>query len=408
MDFVIHNECGHPTAEEFLGGFLGPVFQSLAAHLGRVPAAPVHVVLSDRASHERRFPPKSEEVLELEDLSEIPEDEREQVAQRFPWTSYAHGVTTRAAASQSPPAEVTVGDLCVYLDVESIESISEELEVLFEGMLGRVAAHELSHAIRGHATDDGRATHGWYREGDAQRAAWHVLTELMGDPNLSTIARWGRAAQVRLADRQPAAYRYFGCDWSEQSHLRSTAPLDPPTAWIVRPPRDVFVLANEGVIEVPISIVLLSTHKGAPRTGDLIYLGDSDLVAGPWVVVRMRTGSRLDHPKDRRAVEHESEQSRAGRPKMGWFQLRPFGSLAAGADVEVRPTSASMLARELEGRERSLLAAQLTSPARELAQLIAEQNAADLRRSTEQLADMGSDVARRFLERDTNPFDAWH
>lgn len=264
LEFEIHNECGHLAAEEFLDGFLGPVIQSLAAHLGRVPTGPVHVVLSDRGRHEKRFPPTAEEALELEDLSEIPEDEREQAAQRYSWSSYAHGVTTHAAAWQRPPGGVTDGDLCVYLDVESIESISEEVEVLFEGMLGRVAAHELSHAVRGHATEDGRATHGWYREGDAQRDAWHVLTELLGDPNWVTVTRWGRAAQVRLADRQPAAYRYFESDWSERSHLRSTGPVDYPTAWIVRPPRDVFVLAHETVIEVPMSIVLLSTHKGAP------------------------------------------------------------------------------------------------------------------------------------------------
>jgi hypothetical protein len=146
---------------EFLGGFVGPVIHSLAAHLGRFPAGPVDFVLSDRTSHEKRFPPKAEEVLELEDLSEIPEDEREQAVQQYSWTSYAHGVTTHAAAWQRPPAGVTDGDLCVYLDVEPIESISEELEVLFEGILGRVAVHELSHAIRGHATEEGRGTHGW-------------------------------------------------------------------------------------------------------------------------------------------------------------------------------------------------------------------------------------------------------
>jgi hypothetical protein len=65
------------------------VIQSLAAHLGRLPAGPVHLVLSDQATHEERFPPKAEEVLELEDLSEIPEDERERGGTHGPRTPTA-------------------------------------------------------------------------------------------------------------------------------------------------------------------------------------------------------------------------------------------------------------------------------------------------------------------------------
>lgn len=60
MEFKIYNERGHPSSEEFLEDFLDPVSRSLAAHLGRLPAGPVHVVLSNRPTHENRFPPHVE------------------------------------------------------------------------------------------------------------------------------------------------------------------------------------------------------------------------------------------------------------------------------------------------------------------------------------------------------------
>lgn len=122
----------------------------------------------------------------------------------------------------------------------------------------------------------------------------------------------------------------------------------------------------------------------------------------------MRTESRLEHPKDGAAIENERKDLRGVRPKIGWFQLRPFGSLHAGTEVGVRPTGASMLARELDGGERAILKADLITPAAYLAQSVAEQHAADLRRTSEQLAEMGSEVAAELLRRGIDPFDDWH
>lgn len=405
LDLVIHNECGHATAEEFLDGFLGPVVHALASHLGRAPTGPAHVVLSDRLSHERRFPPKPEEVLELEDLTEIPEDERDRAAQRYTWSLYAHGVTTHAAAWQLPPEGVTEGDLCVYLDVESIESISEELQVLFEGMLGRVAAHEFSHAIRGHATEDGRATHGWYREGDAQRDAWHVLTDLLTDPSWEGIARWGRAAQVRLANRQPAAYRFFESDWSERARLANHAPHEPPSAWIMKPPRAVFVVANCGLVEVPVADAARSI-LGAPSIGDHVYLSDASMVAGPWVVVGATRQSRASHPKDQAAVERYGKELRA-KPQILWLRLRQQRGMVAALESDVR-SEGGLSARRLKQDELAWLAEKLRTPAAEVVADVARGVVEDHRAGAAEIAQMFIDAGHEVPEgvsAEVDPFD---
>lgn len=408
MEIRIHNECTHPTAEEFLaGGFVDAAARSLASHLGRLPSGPVHVVLSDRPTHEQRFPPRAGEVLELEDLSEIPEDQREELAQRYAWSSYAHGVTTHAAAWQDPPAEVADGDLILYLDVESIESLSQELDVLFEGLLGRVAVHELSHAVRGHATEHGRATHGWFREGDAQRDAWHVLTDLLMDPPWAAVARWARAAQVRLADRQPSAYRWFECDWVERSRLAGEAPQDPPNAWISQPPRAVFVLARGGLVEVPVAD---AAHRilGAPSVGDKVYLGDGSMVAGPWVVVASRNESRGRHPRDQTAIERYAKELRV-KPSIMWLSLRQERGMFAALKSDVRRGS-TLSARKLERREVAQLEMQLTEPAERLVETVARREIEGREASAAEIAEMLKTAGQPVPEglfREIDPFNDW-
>lgn len=382
--------------------------QSLAAHLGRLPAGAVHVVLSDRETHESRFPPRAGEVLELEDLTEIPEDEREQVAQRYTWSFYAHGVTTHAAASHNPPDGVAIGDLAIYLDVDSVEAISEELDVLFEGLLGRVATHELAHAVRGHAAEAGRATHGWFREGDAQRDAWHVLNDLLTDSEWATVARWGRAAQVRLADRQPGAYRWFEADWAERSRLLSQRPADPPTAWIIRPPRAVFVLSQGGSVEVPVTDAARRI-LGAPCVGDHVYLSDSDMVVGPWVVVATRSYGRLSHPKDQAAIDQKAKEWKS-KPQIAWLFLRPTTGMLASIKSDVYSVP-ELSNRELKPDEVARLAEQLFTPVDEVVATVADRHVEYRRKSAEQIArgyrDAGRPVPDGILGA-YDPFDDWH
>jgi hypothetical protein len=297
----------------------------------------------------------------------------------------------------------------MYLDVETIEALAIELGVLFEGLLGRVVAHELSHAARGHATQRNRVSQGWFNEGDAQRDAWHVLADLLADPAWATIARWGRAAQVRLADRQPAAYRYFSSDWTERSHLSTHPPVDPPDNWIVRPPRDVFVLTHEGIAEVPMSMEWRSTHMGAPHPGDLVYLGDRKMVAGAWVIVAMREKSLLMHPKDVAAIAKKGEEERR-QPSIGWFLLRPFGPLHASTESAVQPLDRFLVPRKLDSGTTSQLGAHLKSGATDVAQVIADRILAGRHRTAADLAEMHRVAGKPvpdglFAEHD--PFDDW-
>jgi hypothetical protein len=255
--------------------------------------------------------------------------------------------------------------------------------VLFEGMLGRVTAHELSHVVRGHATADGQATHGWFREGDAQRDAWHALTELLTDPAWATVALWGLAAQVRLADRQPDAYRWFDIDWTERSHF---AHAINPASWLVGPSRDVFVLAKGGPIEVPISVLLRRTW-GSPCVGDHVYLSDHDMTAGPWVVTATRKRSRISHPKDRAAIDVRAKESRSNL-EIEWLSLRHTIGMHA-TESEIRK-SQRLSARGLTPEEVEELTGELLLPFAEVVAIVADRR-----------------VAERADDSPYDPFDDW-
>ena len=61
--FEIHNEGGFAAAEAFLIGWLAKADAHLGSLLGLPDPSVVHVFLSDRATHEQRFPEREEEKL---------------------------------------------------------------------------------------------------------------------------------------------------------------------------------------------------------------------------------------------------------------------------------------------------------------------------------------------------------
>lgn len=230
----------------------------LASHLGRDADGRVHVILSRRATHERRFPPRANNLLSLlnqGDADELAADRRgADVAadDAYPRRYYAHGVATRIRGAHAAPKGATLGERAIYLDVETIEGLAEEFEVSDQGMMAAVAIHELSHVVRDHADDEDSAAHGWFSEGDAQRDAWYVLTEMLSHEQWLTPARFGRIGQVRAADKQPAAYQHFGATPTERSSLGRHRAVLPIRSWTIRPQPEVWRLTHERYVETPL------------------------------------------------------------------------------------------------------------------------------------------------------------
>ncbi|MGE0305415.1 MAG: hypothetical protein AB7N61_14945 [Acidimicrobiia bacterium] len=325
-EFMVYDEVQDGWSADFVDGFMPVALNRLRQHLGRTGDEVGRVVLSTREEHTRRFPERSGEASALLDNETGDEPLG---ASQYAWSNYAHGVTTKSRVELDPPADLPLGATTVFLDVESIVEAAQSVSVLDEAMLARVLVHELAHVARGHASEEGVATHGWLKEGDAQRDAWAALTALLGDPRWAGIARSARAAQVRLAQRQPPAYRQFGVDPLERSIFESENPHE-PTEWLTYPVRPLDELVREALIEIPLRrITLIST--AVPNVGDLVYLADAEQTAGPWVVIASSSDSRLRRSADLAAFETvfaERSKDRSSRPEFVWCRLRPYGELA--------------------------------------------------------------------------------
>src|SRR4051794_21823984 len=65
MPVRFFDEGGFGAAEAFLAPFIPAAATALERYLGRGVRELVHVILSDQATHKRRFPPKEDEILDL-------------------------------------------------------------------------------------------------------------------------------------------------------------------------------------------------------------------------------------------------------------------------------------------------------------------------------------------------------
>jgi hypothetical protein len=323
--FEIHNEGGFAAAEAFLIGWLSKADTHLGLLLGLPnPPSVVHVFLSDRATHEQRFPEREEEKL-LDAGGEQPSEEI-LVRSRF----YAHGVAHLTASSLGIPAGIPDGAPGIFLDCETIGEIADELGLELEPVLGGTAIHELSHIVRGHATSDGSRTHGFVREGDAQRDAWAVKGAMLAAPSTRATALAGRAAQVRLARNQPRAYTMFGYDSADRHHWLHNEPER--TTHLIRTPRNLLAVVKEDIVVLPVRPVL----RPVPEVGDLIYLAekrdDGDFfVVGPWVVLNHEPEATVMADTDRQEVEKADRERRGGRSSFEYLVLRPATLAAARA-----------------------------------------------------------------------------
>lgn len=398
MHWSIHDEAGHRWSVVLSEALLPVASKALVEYLGRVPDAPVHVILSDLDTHSARFPPRQDEI---ERLIQLDDDQGTPALQRYEWTLCAHGVCTVAATKQRPPVDVTAGDIAIYIDVDSCERLAEKYAVSGEAMVARVLVHELSHAVRGHATRSDGATHGWLREGDAQRDAWWVLTRLLGDEAWDHVARWGRAAQVRLAQDQPPAYRSFGPDDADRRDLVQHPPSDPPPTWIIRPVRDAYILAHEGLTEVPVS-----NRRHAPKPGDLVFLADDELTVGCWTVIGSTQRSQQNHPRHRKAIQ--TEWRKVGtEPDLAWLQLRPVEPLQGtrGEPPIDCPPRDLLDARQLRAEDRNSLVNQLTASAVTLVKEIAAERRKEKQRSDNDVIEVLEQESVEIPEGFPGPFD---
>jgi hypothetical protein len=347
----VHDEAGREAARTFVESWLSVAARQLTALIGDTRRdETVHVVLSDTDVHQRRFPPRSNDLAAL--FGPDDEEELSAAAEEIPASLYAHGVTTIASSSQAPPAAVPIGAPVIYLDVETITELAQQRGVSPEAMLARVVVHELSHALRGHAEPVGLATHGYFAEGDAQRDAWQVMGDLLANPEWQQIAREARVAQVRLAREQPPAYRRFGRGSPDTGRW---ADHDPPEvqSWLLRAPRRLLTIARDSIVEVPIRSANSSMR---PAIGDLVLLTEDDLVVGPWVVVARSDHPYVGHDVDTRAVESESSGAGRQRPSIEWLHLRRRADAAASDEApdDLR-LSPKMLCKEIEADATSAL-----------------------------------------------------
>jgi hypothetical protein len=357
----MHDELGEPGFAAFASNWLSAVDRALARHLGRREHDAIDVVLSPAALHAERFPRSRDALVDVLDEGTALEadQDREATLAAYPPSTYALGVATRVRVAHRPPELAVQGRQAIYVDVETVVEVSQRLRVDPEALLAQVLAHELSHCYRGHGEElPATPIHGWLAEGDAQRDAWYVLTELLGDPEWMSMVRAGRAAQARLALEQPPAYRHFPITASEQHALTACEPMPDRQSWVVRPARKVFRLVHYGQVEVPASVA-----RGVqPRTGDFVYLQDDAMIAGPWIPQAATDHTRIRHREDMRAA---SQLYR----KPVWLQLRPSARMVASPVDELPAASSELLDVSAADRE---MTSKLLRPADQLAQELAE------------------------------------
>ena len=289
------------------------------------PPSVVHVFLSDRATHEQRFPERRG--------GEAAGCRRRTAVRGHP-RAESFLRARRGSPHRLEPRHTGRGFLtarrAIFLDCETIGQIAEELGLELEPVLGSTAIHELSHIVRGHATSDGSRTHGFAREGDAQRDAWAVKGAMLAASSTRATALAGRAAQVRLARNQPRAYTMFGYDSADRHHWHHNEPA--PTTHLIRTPRNLLAVVKEDIVVLPVRPVL----RPVPEVGDLVYLAekrdDGDFfVVGPWVVLNREHEAAVMADKDRREVEKADKEHRGGRSSFEYLVLRPANLAAARA-----------------------------------------------------------------------------
>ena len=339
----ITDERGREEFAVVLEAELSVLDGSLAELHGRTREGPLHLVISDSAHHERRFPPeRAEGLIELDqrhsdgEESERSEGER---AEHFASVTYKLGVAT-AARDGDLPRGAAPGDPTIYLDAEAIEVQADRLGVLPESLLVAVTTHELAHIVRGHHTE-GRVVHGWQAERDVQRDAWEALDVLFDHPILARRAVAARAAQFRLLHHQPRAYQYPD-PWDPR--FAKWRDLDPsaPARWVLDPPRSVSELAMDSLVEVP---VVPDRQGKQPLPGDVVFLTDPLMTAGPWIVSTALPASRLRDPWNLKTAT-ETTGSESG---VSWLQLRAHrGCRTDGFREEAIPVVTGLRARQLD------------------------------------------------------------
>ena len=336
--FQIFDEGVTPWVPVFLDEWVSTLLPEIERYLGQRWPERIPIILSLHSAHSARFPPDAGLDRDLlspesteEDESEAPETDPDALERR--WWSYAYGIATRVSEQHNPPTGVGLGSPAVYLNVEHIERLAAQLQVQPEALIAATVAHELSHIVHGH-TDDHHATHGWFREGDAQRDSWSVLTSLLGSTRRLT-AREARAAQALMARQQPDAYQYFG-DFQAGVLQQAPAHISPdPQVFQVGTTRELPILLTLPLTEVPMWPILEK-----PQVGDLVFLRVNlpKSLAGPWVIVAIAAEPRIGHPKDLLSVVQTEEEDRRQsgseafryRPPLVWLQLRRTTNMRMG------------------------------------------------------------------------------
>lgn len=252
------NEIDDIPAEVFLAWWMPMVDARLSSYLG-MGLGDVNVILDVHQKHKARFPP-----MPAPELWKPENPHRSQLIYRF-------AVATCELPTVEAPAGIEDGEDSIYVDLNYVDRLALELGVSREAMLAPVAAHELSHLMRGHHTDPSPHRR-FLQEGDAQRDANAILRTF--EPAASSVSESSFAgalgpfvdeairAQQELAVEQPDAYRNF-----PHKHVA----LRPMTTTEVLV--DALTLARVQTEAMSNGCPILDLPEGIPQNGTPLWIG---------------------------------------------------------------------------------------------------------------------------------------
>lgn len=316
---AVFDEVGNHRAEPFVHAAIRTLTIEMDQHLSLVAPAPVQVALSPSSVHAERFPPAALPVLDLldhrtRDELERGRDAEAQARAMHPDSYYGFAIAAMATTELRPPHGMLSDRPAVFIDIPTAERIADDLDVDLEALLLATLAHELSHVWREHAEHrltSHRAL--WLSEGDAQRDSWEILLRLLESEPWSVCATRACAAQVRLAGKQPPAYRAFRPEKTVSTSLLH-GPLEQRT--IELPTYHV----PGALVDEHVSVTVKSEES--PSFGDWVRLRDYSHTSGTWVVVDV---TPVTHSTPRRKPAFgETAPGNENR-----LTLRPLGVLGA-------------------------------------------------------------------------------
>src|SRR4051812_7889129 len=108
--FIVHDEYGDSSTVGLASTWLPAVHVVLDSLLRMGVDAPVHIVLSDAATHSGRFPPRVEDLIRVLDPAEVTDDDQDALVSMYARETYGLGIATLVDPRDTPPAAAVAGE----------------------------------------------------------------------------------------------------------------------------------------------------------------------------------------------------------------------------------------------------------------------------------------------------------